>query len=68
MLNSEGGNNMTIEQEDKWNELAKLRRLENLSQSASAMGKKGGSSKSKAKSTASRANGKLGGRPKKIVE
>ena len=36
-----------------------------LSQAASAMGKLGGSSKSTVKSTASRENGKLGGRPKK---
>jgi len=38
-----------------------------LSQAASAMGRKGGSSKTKAKTTASRANGKLGGRPKKAI-
>jgi len=37
-----------------------------ISQSASAMGKLGGSSKSTAKSSASRTNGKLGGRPKKV--
>ena len=36
-----------------------------ISNSASAMGKKGGSAKTEAKSSASRTNGKLGGRPKK---
>lgn len=36
-----------------------------ISKAASAMGKKGGSAKTKAKSSASRENGKLGGRPKK---
>ena len=34
----------------------------------SAMGKKGGSAKTDAKSSASRENGKLGGRPKKVKE
>lgn len=33
---------------------------------ASEMGKKGGSAKTEAKSNASKENGKLGGRPKKI--
>ena len=35
---------------------------------ASAMGKLGGSKKSEAKSASSRANGKLGGRPKKVKD
>lgn len=39
-----------------------------LSQAASALGKLGGSAKTEAKSIASRANGKLGGRPKKAKE
>ena len=39
--------------------------LGELFPTASDMGKKGGSSKSISKSSASRANGKLGGRPKK---
>lgn len=39
-----------------------------VGQAASAMGKKGGSAKTEAKSTASRENGKKGGRPKKIAE
>ena len=39
-----------------------------LSQAASALGKLGGSAKTEAKSTASRANGKLGGRPRKAKE
>jgi len=39
-----------------------------VSQAASALGKLGGSAKSEAKSTSSRANGKLGGRPKKAKE
>ena len=38
------------------------------SQAASTLGKLGGSAKSEAKSTASRANGKLGGRPRKAKE
>ena len=45
-----------------------LREIESrtvVSQAASALGKLGGSAKTEAKSTASRANGKLGGRPKK---
>jgi len=33
---------------------------------ASEMGKKGGSAKTKAKASASKENGKLGGRPKKV--
>ena len=41
---------------------------EALYQMAKAMGKIGGSKKSEAKSTASRANGKLGGRPKKVKD
>ena len=36
-----------------------------ISKAASAMGKKGGSAKTEAKSAAVRKNGKLGGRPKK---
>ena len=39
-----------------------------LSEAASAMGKLGGSKKSEAKSASSRANGKLGGRPKKVKD
>lgn len=35
---------------------------------AAEMGKKGGSSKTEAKSSASRENGKKGGRPKKVKE
>ena len=35
---------------------------------ASRLGQIGGQSRSKAKKTASRANGKLGGRPRKVVE
>ena len=38
---------------------------ETLYQMAKAMGKKGGSAKTAAKSSASRENGKLGGRPRK---
>ena len=38
-----------------------------VSQAASALGKLGGSAKTEAKSTASRANGKFGGRPKKAI-
>jgi Protein of unknown function (DUF2442) len=34
---------------------------------AGLMGKKGGSTKSEAKASASRENGKLGGRPKKVI-
>ena len=45
-----------------------LELLDNGNTSPSEMGKTGGSSKSEAKSTASRANGKLGGRPKKAKE
>ena len=37
-----------------------------VSQAASALGKLGGASKTEAKVRASRANGKLGGRPKKV--
>jgi hypothetical protein len=37
----------------------------NLSQAAAALGKKGGSVKSKRKAKAVRENGKLGGRPRK---
>ena len=39
-----------------------------LNKAAVAMGKIGGSKKSEAKSTASRANGKLGGRPRKVKD
>ena len=38
-----------------------------VSQAASAMGKLGGAAKTEAKSAASRANGKKGGRPKKAI-
>ena len=38
-----------------------------LSQAASALGKLGGAAKTEAKANASRANGKLGGRPKKAI-
>lgn len=41
--------------------------IEQLKQHYSTIGTKGGSSKSKAKSTASRVNGKKGGRPRKHV-
>ena len=37
-----------------------------VSQAASALGKLGGAAKTEAKARASRANGKLGGRPKKV--
>ena len=37
----------------------------NVSLAAATLGRKGGSSKTEAKKTASRENGKLGGRPKK---
>jgi hypothetical protein len=36
-----------------------------ISKAAAAMGRKGGSSKSKAKADAAKANGKKGGRPRK---
>lgn len=39
-----------------------------LSQAASAMGKKGGAVKSKAKAKAAKQNGKLGGRPKMSIQ
>jgi len=38
----------------------------NLNVTASKMGKLGGSAKTEAKSSASRENGKLGGRPRKV--
>ena len=38
-----------------------------ISQAASALGKLGGAAKTEAKASASRANGKLGGRPKKAI-
>jgi hypothetical protein len=42
--------------------------LGELFNTPSSMGKKGGSSKSSAKSTASRENGKKGGRPRKVAQ
>jgi len=45
-----------------------LTQQELIRQAASAMGKKGGKSKSEAKLKACRANAKLGGRPRKIKE
>jgi RecJ-like exonuclease len=38
-----------------------------ISKAAAALGKKGGASKSAAKKAASKENGKLGGRPRRIV-
>ena len=45
-----------------------LAELFSIKKAASAMGKIGGSKKSEAKSTASRTNGKLGGRPRKVKD
>lgn len=48
-----------------------LREIEDrsaVSRAAAALGKLGGSAKTEAKSAASRANGKLGGRPRKVKE
>lgn len=39
-----------------------------ISKAAAALGRKGGSAKTKAKIKAAKRNGKLGGRPNKVVE
>lgn len=44
-----------------------LERLTGINQAASALGRKGGASKSEAKVTAARVNGKKGGRPSKYT-
>ena len=49
----------------KW---AENKEEKTVSQAASAMGKRGGSKKSETKSASSRANGKLGGRPRKVKD
>jgi len=59
------GNPVTINEES----IAGLLDIEfGVSQAASALGKIGGSAKTEAKSSASRENGKKGGRPKKVQE
>lgn len=62
-----------IENEYDWEDYSKkveeyLSEKSIISQAAVALGRKGGSVKSEAKIAASRENGKLGGRPKKVRE